>query len=110
MALAGVGVVGFFLSFGQVASPAQAATDVHDTLPVLAYAAILLWAGGLAIMWYSRRWLDFAVRRKKREDRAAMVVDLAETGEGPVDGAELAMAGRDPVLGMDGAAPEEMDA
>lgn|GEM_PF-1402642 len=76
MAVAGAGVLGFFLSFWQVGSATQAAIDVHTEVPVFAYASILAWVGGLIIMWYSRRTLDAAVRARLEENRAAMIVNL----------------------------------
>ena len=78
--LAGLGVIAFFLSFGQVASVAQARIDVHDEMPVIAYAGILAWALGLGLMWYSRRTLDFEMRKKMKKDRSAMRVDLGDAG------------------------------
>lgn len=72
----GLGIVGFFLSFWQVGSPAQAAVDVHREVPVLAYASIFAWLAGLIIMWYSRRRLDAAVAAKLASDREAMFVDM----------------------------------
>lgn len=70
-----LGVIGFFLSYWQVASPALAAGDVHYEIPMLAYASIFAWFGGIALMWYSRRQLRAAVERKQAEDREAIYVD-----------------------------------
>ena len=80
MVASGLGVVGFFLSFWQVGSARQAAIDVHTDVPVLAYASILAWVGGLLVMWYSRRTLDAAVAARLEENRTAM---LAEPGPSP---------------------------
>jgi hypothetical protein len=80
MAAAGLGVVGFFLSFWEVGSPAQAAIDVHEQVPVLAYASIFAWVVGLALMWYCRRKLDSAVNARLAEGREAMFVDDAPAG------------------------------
>jgi len=80
MALAGAGVVGFFLSFGRIASATQAIIDVHTDVPVIAYASIGAWVIGLVIMWYSRRTLDAAVadrRRQTREPLASAGLDTA---------------------------------
>lgn len=73
MVLAGLGVVGFFFSYSEVASPAQAAGDVHLEIPVLAYASIFAWLAGLVFMWYSRRRVDAAVKARLAEvsDRAS---------------------------------------
>jgi len=87
MAASGLGVVGFFLSFWQVGSPAQAGIDVHETIPVLAYASIFAWVIGLIVMRYSRWWLDTAVAKRKSESREAMMVDgdvLNEAAGAPV--------------------------
>lgn len=73
---AALGILGFFLSFGEVGSPAQASIDVHYDIPVLAYASIAAWLVGLVFMWYSRRQLNAAVARKLAEDREAMFVEL----------------------------------
>lgn len=73
---AGLGIVGFFLSFGEVASPEQATIDVHYDVPVLAYASIAAWVVGLVLMWYSRRRIDAAVRAKQAENREQMFADF----------------------------------
>ena len=72
MVLAGLGVLGFILSFGQVGSSAQAMIDVHEDIPVVAYAAIFAWAIGLVLMWYGRKTVDAAVREKTRENQEAL--------------------------------------
>ena len=82
MATAGVGVIGFFVSFMQVGSSRAAAVDVHTDVPVFAYISIAAWVIGLALMWYSRRTIDSAVRAKRRQDREAMPVSPTE-GEEP---------------------------
>jgi hypothetical protein len=87
MIVAGVGVVGFIASFAQIAAPAQAAIDVHEQVPVLAYASIAAWVVGLAVMWRSRRVLDAALREKLAEDREAMFVGLGDAFRTPADGA-----------------------
>lgn len=71
MAVAGAGVVGFFLSFWQVAGARQAAIDVHTDIPVFAYASIFAWVAGLLIMWYSKRRLDAALAEKLKQDNEA---------------------------------------
>lgn len=78
MALSGAGVIGFFVSFWQVGSSRAAALDVHTDVPVFAYASILAWVVGLAIMWYSRRKVDAAVAAKLKENREAAHVDLGD--------------------------------
>lgn len=82
---AALGILGFFLSFSSVGSPAQAAVDVHYDIPVLAYTSIFAWVIGLALMWYSRRQLNAAVAKKLAEDREAMFVDLGALGASPHD-------------------------
>lgn len=72
MVLAGLGVIGFILSYNQVASSAQAMIDVHNDVPVVAYAAIFAWAIGLGLMWYGRRTVDAAVRERTRENQEAL--------------------------------------
>lgn len=72
MVLAGLGVIGFILSYNQVASSAQAMIDVHNDIPVVAYAAIFAWAIGLGLMWYGRRTVDAAVRDRTRENQEAL--------------------------------------
>lgn len=79
MAIAGIGVVGFFLSFWRVGSSAAASVDVHYDVPVMAYASIVAWVIGLAAMWWSRRKLDAAVAAKLAEDQAGLYVDLGST-------------------------------
>lgn len=86
MAVAGLGVLGFFLSFGQVASRAQATVDVHEDIPLVAYGSIAGWAVGLAFMWYGRRAVDAAVRQRVRERREEMIAAL-EAPERPAEGA-----------------------
>ncbi len=70
MVVAGLGIVGFFLSYGEVASPAQAAVAVHKDIPIHAYASIFAWVGGMIVMRVSRTGLDAAVKAKKRESTA----------------------------------------
>lgn len=94
---AGLGIVGFFLAYGEVGSPKQATIDVHYDIPVLAYSAIAAWLVGLLLMWYSRRRLNAAVAAKLAENREAIYVDagLEEAsagGDGP-------RAGREPMEG-----------
>ncbi len=79
MALAGAGVVGFFLSFWRVASATQAAIDVHTDIPVVAYASIGAWLIGLVIMWYSRRTLNAAVAERNRQTRESLAHTDADT-------------------------------
>lgn len=76
MALAGLGVLGFFVSFWRVGSAAAATVDVHADVPVFAYASIAAWVLGLGIMWYSRRQVDRAVAAKLKADREAMFVEF----------------------------------
>ncbi len=102
MVIAGLGVVGFFLSYWQVGSPAQAAIDVHDRIPVLAYASIFAWVAGLAAMWYSRRRVDAAVTARLREKRDAAIAGLGA----PEPAAD---ASSDPSAEMTTDAPEGRD-
>ena len=90
MALAGLGVLGFFISFWQVGSASAATVDVHYDVPVFAYASIAAWVMGLGIMWYSRRRVDSAVAAKLKADREAMYVEFGvdETDESAPDGRE----------------------
>ncbi len=76
MILGALGVLGFILSFWQVGSPVQAATDLQTPTPWGAYFAILLWVVGMVITWIGRRKLDSAVRARKRELAAAATVEL----------------------------------
>ncbi|MRS11929.1 MAG: hypothetical protein EG823_02505 [Actinobacteria bacterium] len=78
MVLAGIGVVGFFLSFNEVADPANAWIDVQTTIPWRAYGSIFAWVAGLIAMWVSRRRLDAAVKARLAEVQGAMTVDLTE--------------------------------
>ena len=75
MVAAGLGVVGFFLSYKQVGSAAQAAIDVHRQVPVFAYASIFIWVAGLALMWYTRRRIDSAVKARLAENCDALLID-----------------------------------
>lgn len=87
MAIAGLGLAGFVLSFGQVGSSSQALIDVHDDTPVVAYASIFAWVIGLGTMWYSRRTLDSAVREKMRENRMEALAD-SNSGPGEASGGD----------------------
>ncbi len=82
MAIAGAGVVGFFLSFWRVGSSAAAMVDVHYDTPVVAYASIAAWVLGLVAMWFSRRRLDAAVAAKLEADRAGLYVDFPDAVSG----------------------------
>lgn len=88
MVLAGLGVLGFFLSFWQVGSALAATVDVHEEVPIFAYASIAAWVVGLGIMWYSRRQVDRAVTAKLKADREAMIVEVgvSETEDNAPDG------------------------
>ena len=95
MIVAGIGVLGFFLSFWAVGSSSAAAVDVHYDVPVLAYASIAAWAIGLAAMWLSRRRLDAAVAAKLAEDEAGLYVDIAADEPGDEESSTTASTGRD---------------
>jgi hypothetical protein len=95
MAVGGVGVVGFFLSFWRVGSSAAAMTDVHYDTPVGAYASIAAWVLGLVAMWFSRRKLDAAVAAKLEADRAGLYVDFPDTVSGDDAVSTDAPEGRD---------------
>lgn len=90
MGLAGLGVLGFFVSFWQVGSASAAKVDVHYDVPVFAYASIFAWVIGLAVMWYGRRQVDRAVAAKLKADREAMYVEF-----GVDEKEETASEGRD---------------
>lgn len=76
MALAGLGMLGFFLSYSQVASPEVATVDVHYDIPVLAYASILAWVVGLVVVWMSRRAINKAVKQQLESRAEAMYVEF----------------------------------
>jgi hypothetical protein len=82
MAVAGLGLAGFILSFWQVGSASAAAVDVHRDVPYLAYASIAAWLVGLVLMWYGRRKVNAAVAAKLKEDREAMYVEFGVTDAG----------------------------
>lgn len=95
MAVAGAGVVGFFLSFWRVGSSAAAMVDVHYDTPVVAYASIAAWVLGLVAMWFSRRRLDAAVAAKLEADRAGLYVDFPDAASGDDGVSTDASEGRD---------------
>lgn len=72
MVLGGLGILGFVLSFWEVGSKAAAAVDVHEEVPVLAYASIAVWAVGLVVMWFSRRRLTAAASVKADESNCSV--------------------------------------
>jgi hypothetical protein len=76
MGLSALGILGFFLSFNDVAGPSRWAVGVHHDIPWRAYAAIFAWVAGLIITWYGRKRIDAAVRARKRELADAARVDL----------------------------------
>jgi hypothetical protein len=80
---AALGILGFFLSFSEVGSPAQATIDVHREIPVLAYASIAAWLLGMVLMWLTRIRLNAEVAKKQRADRDAMIVDVGALGAPP---------------------------
>ena len=80
IAIGALGLVGFVVSFGQVGSAAQAAIDVHEDVPVLAYASIAAWLVGLGTMWFAKRTLDAAVREKMSQNRIAALVGEDQPG------------------------------
>lgn len=95
MAVAGAGVVGFFLSFWRVGSSAAAMVDVHYDTPVVAYASIAAWVLGLVAMWFSRRRLDAAVAAKLEADRVGLYVDFPDAVSGDDGVSTDAPEGRD---------------
>ncbi len=78
LVMGALGIVGFFLSFEQVAGPARWSAGVHRDIPWFAYGSILCWAGGLALGWYARHMLRVAVRKREAELAAAAKVDLSD--------------------------------
>lgn len=76
MALAALGILGFMLSLTAVAGPSRWAGSVHTDTPWVAWIAIFAWVGGMALVWYARRQVDSAVRRRKQELADAAKVDL----------------------------------
>jgi len=76
MALAGLGIVGFILSFGSIAGPEQIASDGQAVFPWIAYISILAWAVGLVVSWIGRRNIRTAVRERKQEMQQAARIDL----------------------------------
>ncbi len=95
LVIAGIGIVGFFLSFWRVGSSVAAAVDVHQDVPVFAYASIAAWVLGLALMWLSRRKLDAAVAAKLAEDRAGLYIDPGDDELADEDVPTGALDGRD---------------
>lgn len=76
MGLSALGILGFFLSFNDVAGPSRWAVGVHHDIPWGAYTAIFAWVAGLVITWYGRRQVDAAARKRKQELADAARVDL----------------------------------
>ncbi|MDZ4654973.1 MAG: hypothetical protein U1F44_03770 [Coriobacteriia bacterium] len=76
MVLAGLGIVGFFLSFSSIAGPEQIASDGAAVFPWFAYVSIFAWAVGLILAWFGRRNIRDAVRKRKQEMQEAAHVDL----------------------------------
>ncbi|MCE5202922.1 MAG: hypothetical protein ABFC80_01930 [Coriobacteriales bacterium] len=76
MIVAGLGVLGFILSFNEVAGPSRWATDVSTDIPWFAYISIFMWAGGGLLAWYSRHRVNAAVRKRKAELADAARVDV----------------------------------
>lgn len=76
MGLSGLGILGFFLSFNDVAGPERWAVGVHRDVPWGAYIAIFSWAAGLVLTWYGRRQVDAAVKKRRQELADATRVDL----------------------------------
>ncbi len=76
MGLGAAGILGFFLSFGAVGSPAAAVADVHRDIPWGAYISIFTWVSGLLLAWYGRRKLNAAVSKRKQELADAARVEL----------------------------------
>jgi hypothetical protein len=88
----------------------QASIDVHAEVPVIAYASIFAWVIGLAIMWYSRRTLDVAVAKRRREVREAAAAagsGGATVGDATLDAAALGDAdASEDAPGDDAATPD----
>ncbi len=84
--VAAAGVLGFFFSFNDVASPARAAIAVHTDIPTGAYLSISGWLGGLGMMWVSRRVLRDLARGREDEIRNALARTPGGDGAGSADG------------------------
>lgn len=69
LALSAAGIVGFLLSYRQVAAPALAAADVHP-MPPLAWASIVAWVAGIGIA-LGARWYAAAAAAARAERMAA---------------------------------------
>ncbi|MHB1342206.1 MAG: hypothetical protein ACYCX5_10680 [Coriobacteriia bacterium] len=76
VALAGLGILGFILSFNDVAGPARWAENVHTDIPWIAYISIFMWAGGLGLAWYGRTRVKTAVRKRQEELAGAAKVNV----------------------------------
>ena len=76
MVIGALGILGFILSFNDVAGPSRWAGSVHEDTPWVAWISIFAWVGGMALVWYGRRQVDSAVRRRKQELADAAKVDL----------------------------------
>lgn len=68
LGIAALGIIGFFLSYGQVGAPELAAADRHP-LPVVAWLSILAWCIGMIVAvaagWHVRRVARrYAVRQE----------------------------------------------
>lgn len=76
MVFAGLGILGFILSFNDVAGPARWANDVNTDIPWFAYGCIFAWAGGIFLAWYGRHRITIAVRKRQAELASAASVEL----------------------------------
>jgi len=75
LVVAALGILGFILSFDQVAGRTQVANG-HRVFPWLAYISIFMWAGGSIIAWGSRTHINRTLRSRQRAVRESISIDI----------------------------------
>lgn len=78
LGVAAAGIVGFFLSYGQVGAPSLAAADYHP-MPPLALLSIGAWVAGMTVA-LAAGWHARGLARKYASERAVSQGDGEDAG------------------------------
>lgn len=79
LAVAALGIIGFFLSYGQVGAPALASADFHP-MPPLAWASIVAWAAGMVVALGARTFAAWSAARRMSRTEEPSGAQVPEEG------------------------------
>lgn len=73
--VAGLGILGFIVSFDQVITRVRTAATGAGAFPWLTYVSVAAWAAGSLLVWSSRKHIDRALRERQRAARESIRID-----------------------------------